>query len=142
MKQFISLDTQFIGYRNTIDNLKCWPFYYLYFSRNDLSCCNTSTMFPLPEALAKANKRADNLASKLEKSEKAREKAEQDAASVGDLRKRLHQAETALSENISQQTAREEDFIGRLESQNRRFVSKLTNPFLQIPSKISSSFIC
>ena len=95
-----------------------------------------------PEALAKANKRADDFASKLEQSEKAREKAEQDAASVGDLRKRLHQAETTLSENITQQTAREEDVIGRLEPQNRRFVSKLINPFLRIPSKISSPCIC
>jgi anti-sigma regulatory factor (Ser/Thr protein kinase) len=57
--------------------------------------------FLLLEALAKANTRADDLAIKLEQSEKAREKAEQDAASVGDLRKRLQQAETALSENIT-----------------------------------------
>jgi septal ring factor EnvC (AmiA/AmiB activator) len=94
------------------------------------------------ESLAKANKRADDLASKLGQSEKAREKAEQEAASVGDLRKRLHQAKAALNENISRQTAREEDVIGRLESQNRRFVSKLVNPFARIPSKISSSCIC
>jgi hypothetical protein len=39
--------------------------------------------------------------SNLSKVKKAREKAEQDTASVGDLRKRLHQAETALSENIT-----------------------------------------
>jgi uncharacterized protein YoxC len=72
----------------------------------------------LLEALAKANKRADDLAFKLEQSEKAREKAEQDAASVRDLLKRLHQAETSLSENITQQNAREEDVIGHLELQN------------------------
>jgi hypothetical protein len=36
----------------------------------------------LPEALSKANKRADDLALELAKSEKAREKAELDAASV------------------------------------------------------------
>jgi hypothetical protein len=47
-----------------------------------------------------------------------------------------------LSENISQQTAREENVIGRLDSQNRCFVSKLTNPFLRIPSKSGSSVIC
>ncbi|KAK1650529.1 hypothetical protein QYE76_068334 [Lolium multiflorum] len=77
MQHFISLGTQFIGYRDTVNGLK--------------------------EALVKANKRADDLAVKLEQSEKARKKAEQDVASVGDLRKRLHEAETALSEKITQQ---------------------------------------
>ena len=97
--------------------------------------------FLLLEALAKANKRADDLAIKLEQSEKAREKAEQDAASVGDLRRRLHQAETALSEKVTQQIAREEDIIGRLESQNRRFVSKFVNHFARVSSKIISPHI-
>jgi hypothetical protein len=60
----------------------------------------------------------------LEQSEKARQKAEQDAASVGDLRKRLHEAETALSDKITQQIAQEKDVSGRLESQNRLFASK------------------
>jgi small-conductance mechanosensitive channel len=70
----------------------------------------------LPEGLSEANKRADDLALKLEQSEKARKKAEEDAASVGDLRKRLHQAENALSDKTAQQIAREEAIIGRLES--------------------------
>ncbi|KAK1561317.1 hypothetical protein QYE76_037625 [Lolium multiflorum] len=108
MQHFISLGTQFIGYRDTVNGLK--------------------------EALIKANKRADDLAVKLEQSEKARKKAEQDAASVGDLRKRLHEAETALSEKITQQIARDEDIIGRLESQNRLFVRKMGQDFeLQEP---------
>ena len=93
------------------------------------------------EALAKANKRADDLAANLEQSEKARKKAEQDAASVGDLRKRLHQAENALSEKTTQQIAREEAIIGRLESQNRRFASKFTNHFSRVPSKMYP-YIC
>ena len=97
--------------------------------------------FLLLEALAKANKRADDLAIKLEQSEKAREKAEQDAASVGDLRTRLHQAETALSEKVTQQIAREEDIIGRLESQNRRFVSKFVNHSARVSSEIISPHI-
>ncbi|KAK1628118.1 hypothetical protein QYE76_002433 [Lolium multiflorum] len=108
MQHFISLGTQFIGYRGTVNGLKV--------------------------ALAKANKRADDLAVKLEQNEKARKKAEQDAASVGDLRKRLHEAETALSEKITQQIARDEDIIGRLESQNRLFVRKMGQDFeLQEP---------
>jgi hypothetical protein len=78
----------------------------------------------LPEALDKANKRADDLALKLEQREKNHKKAEQDAASIGDLCKRLHHAENALSEKMTQQIAREEAIIGRLESQNRRFVSE------------------
>jgi uncharacterized protein YoxC len=84
----------------------------------------------LPEALAKANKCADDLAVKLEQSEKARKKAEQDAASIGDLRENLRRTENALSEKTTQQIAHEEAIISRLESQNRCFVSKFLSPFL------------
>ncbi|XP_051192292.1 uncharacterized protein [Lolium perenne] len=103
MQHFISLGTQFIGYRDTVNGLK--------------------------EALVTANKRADDLAVKLEQSEKARQKAEQDAASVGDLRKRLHEAEAALSDKITQQIAQEKDVSGRLESQNRLFARKMGQDF-------------
>jgi hypothetical protein len=85
--------------------------------------------FILLEALSEANKRADDLALKLEQSEKAREKAESDATVVEGLRKRLHDAENALSENTTRQSTHEEDIIARLESQNRRFVSKCLNHF-------------
>jgi hypothetical protein len=86
----------------------------------------------LLEALDKADKRADTLAVKVEQSEKAREKAEQDVASVDDLRKRLQHAENALSDKITQQIVRENAIIGHLESQNRRFVSN----FLLLSSKL------
>ena len=76
------------------------------------------------ENLDRAEKRAEELALKLEQSEKAREKAERDAATVEDLRQRLHKAENALSDKVSQQIARENSIIDRLETQNRRFVSK------------------
>ena len=56
----------------------------------------------MPEALTIANKRADDLALELAKSEKAREKAELNAAAGEVLRKRLHDAETALSEHTTQ----------------------------------------
>jgi hypothetical protein len=86
--------------------------------------------------LAEATNRADALARKLEQSEKARKEAEADAkkakaeaATVEDLRKRLHEAENSLSEHISQQSAREEAVIKRLASQSRRFVSKYPNFF-------------
>jgi predicted nucleic acid-binding Zn-ribbon protein len=78
--------------------------------------------------LAEANKRANALAAKLEQSERARKKAEKEAAAIEDLRKRLHDAETSLSENISQQSAREAEILSRFESQSRRFVSKCQNP--------------
>ncbi|KAK1679159.1 hypothetical protein QYE76_040007 [Lolium multiflorum] len=93
MKHLIKLGTQFIGFRDATEDLR--------------------------EALDKAEKLADVLAIKLEKSEKAREKAEQDASVVGDLRQRLHNAETAPSNQISQQIAREESVIAHLETQNR-----------------------
>ncbi|KAK1686268.1 hypothetical protein QYE76_047116 [Lolium multiflorum] len=98
MKEFIRLGTQFIGYRDHAKKLEA--------------------------NLAEANKRADALALKLEQSEKARKKAETDAAAVEDLRKRLHDAETSLSDNIAQQSAREDEIVTRLESQSRRFVRK------------------
>ncbi|KAK1611230.1 hypothetical protein QYE76_034903 [Lolium multiflorum] len=74
--------------------------------------------------LAEANKRANALAAKLEQSERARKKAEKEAATIEDLRKRLHDAETSLSENISQQSAREAEILSRFESQCRRFVRR------------------
>ncbi|KAK1662321.1 hypothetical protein QYE76_050480 [Lolium multiflorum] len=74
--------------------------------------------------LAESNKRADALAVKLKQSEENRQKAEKDAATVQDLRERLHKAETALSDNITQQSAREAEILSRLESQCRRFVRR------------------
>jgi Flp pilus assembly protein TadD len=85
--------------------------------------------FILLDTLAEANKRADALALKLEQSEKARKKAESDAAAVEDLWKRLHDAENSLSKNLTQHSARENEIIARLESQNRHFVSKCFNNF-------------
>jgi chromosome segregation ATPase len=79
-------------------------------------------------ALLAADKRAEDLASKLKASEEAREKAEKDASCIEDLRKRLHEAETALSEKITQHVAREGNIASRLESLNRHFVSKFTDP--------------
>ncbi|KAK1680777.1 hypothetical protein QYE76_041625 [Lolium multiflorum] len=98
MKEFIRLGTQFVGYRDHTKKLE--------------------------ESLANANKHADALATKLEQSEKARKKAEADVAAVAELRKRLHDAETSLSENITQQAAREKEILTRLESQSRRFIRR------------------
>ncbi|KAK1661807.1 hypothetical protein QYE76_049966 [Lolium multiflorum] len=97
-REFIRLGTQFVGYRDHTKKLE--------------------------GELAEANKRANALATKLEQSEKARKKAEADAAAVEDLRKRLHGAENSLSENIEQQSARETEILTRLESQSRRFVRR------------------
>ncbi|KAK1617599.1 hypothetical protein QYE76_023116 [Lolium multiflorum] len=99
-----------------------------------MSTSQTLALSETHQALVTANKRADDLAVKLEKSEEARKKAEKDAASIEDLRKRHHKAENALSDKITQQIAREENVIARLESQNRRFVRKMSQDFeLQKP---------
>jgi hypothetical protein len=79
-------------------------------------------------ALLAADKWAEDLANKLRASEEAREKAEKDASCIEDLRKRLHEAETTLSDKITQHVAREGNVASRLESLNRRFVSKFANP--------------
>ncbi|KAK1648704.1 hypothetical protein QYE76_066509 [Lolium multiflorum] len=98
MKDLIRLGTQFVGYRDYAAKLA--------------------------ETLVESNKRADALAIELEQNEKARKKAQADAATVDDLRKRLHEAETSLSDNIAHQSAREKEILTRLESQSRRFVRK------------------
>ncbi|KAK1692591.1 hypothetical protein QYE76_009288 [Lolium multiflorum] len=112
IKEFIRFGAQFVGYRE-------------YASKAE-------------EKLAEANKRADALAQKLEQSEKACKKAESDAkkakadaekamadaAGVEDLRKRLHDAETTLSDKIAEQAAREEKILSRLEAQSRCFVRR------------------
>ncbi|KAK1641668.1 hypothetical protein QYE76_059473 [Lolium multiflorum] len=116
MKDLFRIGAQFIGYRD-------------YASKTE-------------EKLAEVNERANTLAQKLEQSEEARKKAEsdavqarreadkaKDAAGVEDLRKRLHDAETSLSEHITAQSAREEAILKRLRSQNRRFVSKTSQEF-------------
>ncbi|KAK1618297.1 hypothetical protein QYE76_023814 [Lolium multiflorum] len=117
IKEFIRFGAQFVGYRD-------------YASKAE-------------EKLAEVNERANTLAQKLEQSEEARKKAEldaiqaraeadkakADAAGVEDLKKKLHDAETSLSEHIAAQSAREEAIIKRLRSQNRRFVNKTSQEF-------------
>jgi hypothetical protein len=128
MKEFIRLGTQFIGYRDYADKLKGIPI--LIFRLERVFLCYFAVILPsfiLLESLSEANKRADDLALKLEQNEKAREKAELNFAAVEGLQKRLHEAENALSESTTRQTAREELVIARLESQNRRLVSKYSN---------------
>ncbi|KAK1679435.1 hypothetical protein QYE76_040283 [Lolium multiflorum] len=117
IKELLRIGAQFIGYRE-------------YASKAE-------------EKLAEVNERANTLAQKLEQSEEARKKAESDAvqarreadkakadaAGVEDLRKRLHDAETSLSEHITAQSAREEAILKRLRTQNRRFVNKTSQEF-------------
>ncbi|KAK1664204.1 hypothetical protein QYE76_052363 [Lolium multiflorum] len=124
IKELLRIGAQFVGYRD-------------YASKTE-------------EKLAEVNERADTLAQKLEQSEEARKKAESDAvqarreadkakadaAGVEDLRKRLHDAETSLSEHITAQIAREEAITKRLRTQNRRFIRPLKNLNLRIPTMI------
>ncbi|KAK1692079.1 hypothetical protein QYE76_008776 [Lolium multiflorum] len=108
IKELVRIGSQFIGYRE-------------YASR-------------IEEKLAEANKLADTLAQKLERSETARKKAELDAskakaeadeakakaASVEELQKKLEDAEAALNEHKAAQATREKGILKRL--QNRRFL--------------------
>ncbi|KAK1594687.1 hypothetical protein QYE76_037545 [Lolium multiflorum] len=117
IKELLRIGAQFVGYRE-------------YASKAE-------------EKLAEVNECANTLAQKLEQSEEARKKAESDtvqarreadkakadAAGVEDLRKRLHDAETSLSEHITAQSAREEAILKRLRTQNRRFVNKTSQEF-------------
>ncbi|KAK1605008.1 hypothetical protein QYE76_028681 [Lolium multiflorum] len=117
IKDLLRIGTQFVGYRE-------------YASRAE-------------EKLAEANERANTLAQQLEQSEQARKKAESDAvgaraeadkaksdaAGVEDLRKRLYDAETSLSEHITAQSAREEAILKRLKTQSRRFVARTAQEF-------------
>ncbi|KAK1682213.1 hypothetical protein QYE76_043061 [Lolium multiflorum] len=121
IKELLRIGAQFIGYRE-------------YASKAE-------------EKLAEVNERANTLAQKLEQSEEARKKAESDAvqarreadkakadaAGVEDLRKRLHDAETSLSEHITTQSAREEAILKSLRTQNRRFVNKTSEFELEDP---------
>ncbi|KAK1699304.1 hypothetical protein QYE76_016001 [Lolium multiflorum] len=117
IKDLLRIGTQFVGYRE-------------YASKAE-------------EKLAEANERANTLAQQLEQSEKARKEAESnavgaraeadkakaDAAGVEDLRKRLHDAETSLSDHITAQSAREAAIIKRLKTQSRRFVDRTSQEF-------------
>ncbi|KAK1647383.1 hypothetical protein QYE76_065188 [Lolium multiflorum] len=117
IKEFLRIGAQFVGYRD-------------YASKAE-------------EKLAEANERADTLALKLEQCEEARKKAESDAiearqeadkakadaAGVEDLRKRLHDAETSLSDHITAQSAREAAITKRIKTQSRRFVDRTSQEF-------------
>ena len=84
------------------------------------------------------------------KSEKAREKAEKDAKSTPELQQKLREAEKsrklaekecgeakkALDDHLMQQRTREDDVANRLETQNRRFLSKYP-PFFCVCRHIS-----
>ena len=127
MKHLIKIGTQFIGFRDNAEDLRGNVYYTLrasFFSSAKLFCIGTDFFGSSSESLDRAEKHAEDLAARLERSEKARERAEREAATVEDLRQRLHKAEEALSDKVSQQIARENAIIARLETQNRRFVSK------------------
>ncbi|KAK1693100.1 hypothetical protein QYE76_009797 [Lolium multiflorum] len=103
MKHFINLGSQSIGFPDEADALKV--------------------------VLRQAEEHADALASKLELSEKAPEKAEADAAAVEDLHQRLNNAENALSDKVAQQIKCKKAIINRFDTQNRRFVRRMGEEF-------------
>jgi hypothetical protein len=58
-------------------------------------------------SLQQAKEHTEALEAKLKLTEEALEKAQTDAASIEELRQHLHKAETSLSDNITEQIARE-----------------------------------
>ncbi|KAK1630324.1 hypothetical protein QYE76_004639 [Lolium multiflorum] len=119
------------------------PYLETLISSDDEEEVPTADVAARTKKLAEANERADTLAQKLEQCEEARKKAESDAvqarreadkakadaASVEDIRKRLHAAETSLSEHITAQSAREAAVTKRIRIQNRRFVNRTSQEF-------------
>ncbi|KAK1694214.1 hypothetical protein QYE76_010911 [Lolium multiflorum] len=119
------------------------PYLKTLISSDDEEEVPTADVAARTKKLAEANERADTLAQKLEQREEARKKAESDAvqarreadkakadaAGVEDVRKRLHAAETSLSEHISAQSAREAAVTKRIRIQNRRFVNRTSQEF-------------
>ncbi|KAK1604858.1 hypothetical protein QYE76_028531 [Lolium multiflorum] len=119
------------------------PYLGTLISSDDEEVLPTVDVATRTKKLAEANERANTLAQQLEHSEKARKKAEldatearaeadkakADAAGVEDLRKRLHTAETSLSDHMAAQSAREEAILKRLRTQSRRFVARTAQEF-------------
>jgi hypothetical protein len=115
MKEMIEKGSHFIRFHDKADSLRSKFLLY--------TLPNASLLFFLyrdpsfyPEALRLAEKRSNDLEKKLKASEKACEKAEQEAASVGDLRERLHAAENALSEKEEKIAKWEADIIARFKT--------------------------
>ncbi|KAK1647607.1 hypothetical protein QYE76_065412 [Lolium multiflorum] len=119
------------------------PYLEALISSDDEEEVPTADVAARTKKLAEANERADTLAQKLEQCEEARKKAESDAiearqeadkakadaASIEDLRKRLHDAETSLSDHIAAQSAREAAITRRIKTQSRRFVNRTAQEF-------------
>ncbi|KAK1611507.1 hypothetical protein QYE76_035180 [Lolium multiflorum] len=117
MKELIRIGSQFLGYREYANKIE--------------------------EKLAEDNRLADTLAQKLEQSETARQKAELDArqakveadeakakaASVGELQKKLDDAEAGLNEHKAAQDSHEKGILKRLNTQNRRFLGQTSQDF-------------
>ena len=158
IKDLIRIGAQFIGYREyankTEGNALLLSFCTITLL---LRCCRyfSEILSFLAEKLTAINERANALAQKLDQSEEARKKAELDAvqaraeadkakteaASVEDLRKRLHTAETSLSEQIAAQSAREEAILKRIRVQSRRFLSKYLNHCISFVFSSLHSFV-
>jgi hypothetical protein len=110
------------------------------FPPGDSSSSNKNSLpfdLSISDALCRAEERADALEAKLKIGEKAREKAEKDAAAVEGLRQRLKTTEDTLSNKEAQQIECENAIVTRFDTQNRRFTSK---PLLHLP--FASAFVC
>jgi hypothetical protein len=128
MKELVNLGSQFIRVCDETATLrgKALTLFALY---TFLSCFYMLSYFSLPEAMRRAEERANDLETKLKASEEARKKAEKDDANVKYLRQRLQAVENALSDKDAKQFERENNIVTRFETQSRRFSSNTFFPF-------------
>jgi hypothetical protein len=128
MKELVNLGSQFIRVCDETATLrgKALTLFALY---TFLSCFYMLSYFSLPEAMRRAEERANDLETKLKASEEARKKAEKDDANVKYLRQRLQAVEDALSDKDAKQFERENNIVTRFETQSRRFSSNTFFPF-------------
>jgi hypothetical protein len=128
MKEMVDIGSRFIGFRNEADSLRGKLLLHITLYMFFIFLVSLS-LLSIQRRLRLAEERANVLEKKLEASEKARKKAEKEAAGVEDLRKRLHVAKNALSEKEAEITQREDDVIALFETQCPRFLSNTTFPF-------------
>jgi hypothetical protein len=127
MKEMVNMGTRFIGFHDETESLRnnfpiyLWlPMLLYYFAYNPSLCSR---------ALHLAEERAIELEKKLKARKKAHIDAEAKAATVDELRDKLHAAEIALSEKEEKIAKREATIVARLDTQSARFSGNVSFPF-------------
>jgi hypothetical protein len=129
IKELVDIGSRFIGFRDEAESLRSkflitgLRLYCIIYSKNVL--LYSGDLHLAEERARYLEKRAKDLEKELKASEKTRLDADVKAATVDDLRDRLHLAETALSQKEEHITQRESGIIARLKMQSNRFSSNV-----------------